>query len=80
MPGSELQDWFEENDGVVGVAELSSFLRENENSVRRFARENGLRRIGSTFVFTLDDAEAFLAQAEDEDDEADDDELDEEEE
>ena len=72
MANPELHGWFEENDGVVGVSELSSFIGESENEVRRYARENGMRRIGSTFVFTLEDAEAFLAEGDEEGDDDDD--------
>lgn len=46
--------------GVVSVNELAEGLRLNENAVRRWAREHGSRRIGSTFAFNLDAALACM--------------------
>ena len=73
MTRTELLNWFEHNDGVVGVTEFAAFIGEGENGVRRYARENGLRRIGSTFVFTFEDAVDFLDEESDDLEEGDND-------
>ena len=70
----DLVGWFEDNGGVASVVEVAGLLDVDENYVRRFARENDVRRIGSTFVFSLQVAEDLadeLAEP-DEDDEEDD--------
>lgn len=53
VSGGTLEQFLKDNDGVVSVSELANFLRINEQLVRRWARANNLRRIGSTFVFNL---------------------------
>jgi len=55
----EIEQFVEENDGVVGVAELAGFLDAEEGEVRAFARRNSLRRIGSSFVFNTEEAQAL---------------------
>jgi hypothetical protein len=77
MSSSDLQDWLDERDGFAGVSELAAFLGEDENVVRRFARQHDLRRVGSTYVFTFADA-AELIDSRDGDDDDDDDEVDDE--
>ncbi|HOU89830.1 MAG: hypothetical protein JW751_13230 [Polyangiaceae bacterium] len=58
----ELVEWFEDEDnaGVAGNAELADLLDEDEQVVRREGRLRGVRRVGSTMVWTMDDALALL--------------------
>lgn len=64
----ELAEWFDENDGVASVAEVATLLDVDENAVRRFARENDVRRIGATFVFGLPAVEELAEALDGEDD------------
>ena len=75
----DLKDLFEKKRGVLSVNELASVLELDEQAVRRWARDNDLRRIGSTFVFDFEAAEDLIddliGEIEDEDtDDEDDDE------
>lgn len=58
----ELVEWFEDESsaGVAGNAELADLLDEDEQVVRREGRLRGVRRVGSTMVWTMDDALALL--------------------
>lgn len=53
-----------QNGGVVTVNELADLTETNESAVRRWARENKVRRCGMTFVFSVEKAlelaEAFF--------------------
>ncbi len=62
-----LEDFVDEHGGVVTVTELSGFLDAPESRVRRWARENDVRRAGSVFVFDLVRAEALADDLDDED-------------
>ena len=68
-----MDDFFNEHGGVVSVSELAGFLEADENAVRRWARENDVRRLGSVFAFDRDGALdcADELQTEDADDEED---------
>ncbi len=74
MPDREdLIAWFEdeENAGVAGNAELAVLLDESEQFVRREGRLRNVRRVGSSMIWTVDDAVALyddLAEPEDDDD------------
>ena len=48
----DLLEFMTENGGVATVTELADVLEEDENAVRRWARHNGVRRAGTTFVFS----------------------------
>jgi len=73
----DIEDYIEEHGGVVTVSELATLTDENENAVRRWARENDVRRCGATFVFGADKALEFAEDvAEDEDEGLDDDDAD----
>jgi predicted HAD superfamily Cof-like phosphohydrolase len=50
---TKLRSFFEKNRGVASVSELAEELELDEGTVRRWARANEVRRIGSTFVFDL---------------------------
>ncbi len=85
----EMAEFLDNHGGVASVSEMADLLDLDEGQVRRWARENDVRRLGSTFAF---DGEAAAACADDllaedvedeeaedvDDDEREDDELDEE--
>lgn len=48
-----------ESGGVATVNELANFFAVPEAGVRRFAREKGVRRCGSVFVFDIEHARAL---------------------
>lgn len=52
------------NGGVMTVTELAELTDTNEGAVRKWARNNAVRRCGSVFVFSEDKAlqltEAFF--------------------
>ncbi len=50
----DIQKFFSENGGVASVNELAALIDCDEGAVRRWARDNNIRRIGSTFVFSLE--------------------------
>ena len=52
----QIEEFLSENGGVMSVAELADLLEADEGLVRRWARENGVRRVGSTFVFARESA------------------------
>jgi len=55
----EIEKFLKENDGVASVSEVADVLEMDEGEVRRWARENGVRRVGSTFAFGRDAARAL---------------------
>lgn len=57
-----LEEFFddEENLGVASSAELAPILGISEQSLRSEARKRGIRRIGSTLVWSRDDALELL--------------------
>jgi hypothetical protein len=52
----QIEEFLSDNGGVMSVAELAELLEADEGLVRRWARENGVRRVGATFVFAKDSA------------------------
>jgi hypothetical protein len=81
----DISDFMADHGGVATVSELAGLLEEDEGYVRRWARDNDVRRCGSTFVFSEEKALQLGADLEDayegdddlEDDEDDEDEDDE---
>jgi hypothetical protein len=73
MTNAQLEEWFEDQDGLAGVGELARVLEEDEDTLRRFARRQGIKRVGNTFVFTLMDAEDLLDALDEEDPDEDED-------
>jgi len=68
-------DFLDNHGGVATVSEMASLLDEDEGFVRRWARENDVRRAGSVFVFGTEKASELadeLAEADEEEDEDDD--------
>jgi hypothetical protein len=65
----EIRNFLKEQGGVVSVNELADLLELDEGKVRRWARENDVRRLGSTFAFdramALACADALLAEDDD---------------
>lgn len=57
---NDLEAHLEEHDGTATVAELAAITGESEGFVRAWARQNDVRRCGSTFVFGRDAAMDFL--------------------
>jgi len=53
---SSLEHFMERHSGVASVSELAGFLSKDEQIVRRWARDNGVRRLGPNFAFTLESA------------------------
>lgn len=78
----EIEEFVDEHGGVVTVSELATLTDENESAVRRWARENDVRRCGATFVFSAGKALEFAEDVfededdSDEEDDRDDDEVD----
>jgi hypothetical protein len=77
----EVKKFLDTHGGVASVNQMADLLDLDEGSVRRWARENDVRRIGSTFAFDREAAAAcaddlLAGDEEDEDDnEQDEDEL-----
>lgn len=67
---NELEAHLEEHDGTATVAELATITGESEGFVRAWARQNEVRRCGSTFVFGRDAVLDFVEDLEAIDDEA----------
>jgi hypothetical protein len=76
----EIAKFLDNHGGVASVSEMADLLDLDEGHVRRWARENDVRRLGSTFAFDREAAVTCADDllAEDEDDESDYDEPDEE--
>lgn len=53
-------EFFRERGGVASVAELAMFYHADEGRVRRWARDNDVRRLGATFCFSKDRALEML--------------------
>jgi hypothetical protein len=51
-----IDQYLEENGGVATVSEMAALLDADEGAVRRWARDNDVRRCGSTFVFAAEAA------------------------
>jgi len=45
--------FMDEHGGIASVSELASLLELPESTVRRFARDRGVRRLGATFAFDV---------------------------
>jgi hypothetical protein len=60
----EVADSMRRNAGILSVNELAAIVNADEGRVRRWAREHPqeVRRLGSTFAFTLDAARALIAE------------------
>ena len=56
MEKKKIEEFLSGNGGVMSVTELAALLGADVGLVRRWARENGCRRVGSTFVFAKDTA------------------------
>ena len=67
----DLESLFEELGGVAGVPDMAQHFDVTEREVRDWAAENDLPRVGNSFAFTLDHAEALAADLEREPAEAD---------
>ena len=69
----DIKKFFATNGGVASVNEVAVLLDSDESAVRQWARENEVKRVGSTFVFTveaaLDCAQDLEEDEEDEEDE-----------
>lgn len=76
----QIERFLRENGGIASVSELADLLELSDGEVRRWARQNGARRLGSVFAFDRDMALACAddllgaSDEDDEDDETDDDE------
>lgn len=55
-PMNGLERFMTDHAGVVSVNELAAFIGVDEQQVRRWARNNDVRRVGATFVFGLETA------------------------
>jgi hypothetical protein len=70
---TNLDKFMDQQDGVASVSELAAVLEVDEQVVRRWARDHNIRRLGSTFVFSVDaarelEADLFGDEEDDEDD------------
>ena len=63
-----LKHWFKEHDDIGSTSEVAVLLDIPEGDAREFGRRAGLRRIGSSFAFKLEDAEALAAEVEESED------------
>jgi hypothetical protein len=52
----DLEKFMEDSSGITDVTSLSKFLGMPMSTVRNWARDNGVKRIGSTFAFSKDKA------------------------
>jgi hypothetical protein len=52
----EMNRFLDKNGGVASVSEMAELLGLEEGVVRRWARENDVRRLGSTFAFDRETA------------------------
>lgn len=57
-----IREFIEGQGGIASVTEGSAYLDLPTSTVRNWARDNGVRRVGSTFVF---DAERLVEMADD---------------
>ena len=58
---SAIEKFLKKSGGVASVSEVADVLELDEGHVRKWARENSVRRIGSTFVFGRETASALVA-------------------
>ncbi len=56
MDQEQIESFFQSNGGVASVNEVAELLQCDEGAVRGWARKQGIRRIGSTFAFSLETA------------------------
>ena len=52
----KIEKFLSKHGGVMSVTELADVLEADEGAVRRWARANDVRRIGSTFCFARETA------------------------
>ncbi len=53
---NKIEKFLSKHGGVMSVSELADVLAVDEGAVRRWARLNDVRRVGSTFVFARESA------------------------
>jgi excisionase family DNA binding protein len=55
--------------GLLSVGQVAAATNSSESTVRRWARENDVPRVGASFAFAEADVEAYVAELDASDDE-----------